>query len=194
MQRLIIYMGILSFLSSCFVGKTKRIDTALTDSSAKSIYDIQIKTLDGKGVIKLSEFKGKYVVIVNTASACGFTPQYKDLQAFHTQYKDSNIVVIGCPCNQFGNQESGTAAEIGSFCEKNYGVTFPITEKINVKGEGQHPLYAWLTQKTNNGASDFEVKWNFNKFIINPQGQLTYYFGSMVKPSDAEFKKAVNIH
>ena len=194
MQRIIIYMGILSFLSSCFVGKTKRIDTALTDSSAKSVYDIQINTLDGKGVIKMSDFKGKYIVVVNTASACGFTPQYKDLQAFHTQYKDSNIVVIGCPCNQFGNQESGTAAEIGSFCEKNYGVSFPLTEKINVKGDGQHPLYAWLTQKTNNGASDFEVKWNFNKFIINPQGQLTYYFGSMVKPQDSEFKKALNIH
>lgn len=186
-------MGILSLISSCFVGKSKKAELSVNSDSTQSFYNISIKTLDGKKDIKMSDFKGKYIVVINTASACGFTPQYKDLQAFYQTYKDSNIVLIGCPCNQFGAQESGTAAEIGSFCEKNYGVTFPLTEKIDVKGSNQHPLYAWLTQKSKNGSGDFDVKWNFNKFVINPQGQLVYYFASTVKPSDSEFRKAVGL-
>lgn len=191
MKNTIYLMGILSLITSCFVGKSKKAETTTITTSTKSIYDLSVNTLDGKGVIKLADYKGKYIVIVNTASACGFTPQYKDLQAFYSKYKDSNIVVLGCPCNQFGGQESGTALEIGSFCEKNYGVTFPLTEKLDVKGSNQNALYAWLTQKSLNGSSDFEVKWNFNKFIISPSGELVYYFASTVKPTDADFLKAI---
>jgi glutathione peroxidase len=192
MKKAIYLMGILSFLSSCFVGKAKKIEPVKDGGPHSSIYNISIKALDGQSDIKLSDYKGKYIVIVNTASECGYTPQYKDLQEFYAKYKDSNIVVLGCPCNQFGGQEPGSAPEIGSFCQKNYGVTFPLTEKIEVKGEHQHPLYQWLTHKQKNGASDFEVKWNFNKFIIDPQGNLVQYFGSGTKPGDKEFLAAVN--
>ncbi len=186
-------MGIFSLLTSCFVGKNKKVENAQSVSPTTSVYDISIKTLDENTTINLSDYKGKYIVFVNTASACGYTPQYKDLQEFYTENSAKNIVVIGCPCNQFGGQESGTAAEIGAFCQKNYGVTFPLTQKIDVKGNNAHPLYQWLTQKTKNGAGDFEVKWNFNKFIVNPEGKLTHYFGSGTKPSDAEFLKAVGL-
>lgn len=185
-------MGILSLLTSCFVGKNQKA-TATAGAPSNSIYDISIRSLDDQNEIRLSDYKGKYVVIVNTASECGYTPQYEDLQKFYSEVKDKNIVVLGCPCNQFGGQEPGTAAEIGAFCKKNYGVTFPLTTKIDVKGADAHPLYQWLTQKSKNGAGDFEVKWNFNKFIINPEGRLTYYFGSQTKPGDAEFRKAVGL-
>jgi glutathione peroxidase len=180
-------MGILTFFTSCFVGKSKKIDGAENIQPDSSIYSISLKTLDGKGTIKLSDYKGKYLVFVNTASECGYTPQYKDLQDFHLKYSDSNVVVIGSPCNQFGGQEPGTAEEIGAFCQKNYGVTFMLTEKLEVKGSNQHALYQWLTQKAKNGAGDFEVKWNFNKFVVSPEGKLLHYFGSNVKPGDQEF-------
>lgn len=190
MKNILITMGILSVLTSCFVGRSKKVDPATVQSTNTSIYDVSIMSLDGKDTIRFSDYKGKYIVVVNTASECGYTPQYKDLQEFHSKYKDSNIVLIGCPCNQFGGQEPGTPAEIGAFCQKNYGVTFTLTEKIDVKGSNQHPLYQWLTQKSKNGAGDFEVKWNFNKFVISPEGKLLYYFGSSVKPGDAEFLSA----
>ncbi len=186
-------MSLFSLLTSCFVGKSRKVENASTAVPSESIYSIGLPALDEKATIKLADYKGKYVVIVNTASECGYTPQYKDLQTFYEANKNNNIVVLGCPCNQFGGQEPGTAAEIGAFCQKNYGVTFPLTEKIEVKGSGQHPLYQWLTQKSKNGAGDFEVKWNFNKFVINPQGQLTNYFGSAVKPTDSLFLKAVGL-
>jgi glutathione peroxidase len=193
MKRILVYMGLFSLLTSCFVGKSKKVENASSNMPASSIYDISLKTLDEKGSINFSDYKGKYIVIVNTASACGFTPQYKDLQEFYSANVAKNIVVIGCPCNQFGGQESGTAAEIGAFCQKNYGVTFPISQKLDVKGSNQNALYQWLTQKVKNGAGDFEVKWNFNKFIINTEGKLTQYFSSNVKPTDAEFMKSVGL-
>ncbi len=189
MKFTIYIMGIISLISSCFTGKSRKAEQSGTSGSS-SIYDISIKSLDGKSVINFADFKGKYVVVVNTASECGYTPQYKDLQDFYSKYSDSNVVVIGCPCNQFGAQEPGTAEEIGAFCQKNYGVSFPMTEKIDVKGSNQHQLYQWLTQKSKNGAGDFEVKWNFNKFIIGKDGKLLYYFGSSVKPGDSEFLSA----
>jgi glutathione peroxidase len=194
MKRTILIMGILSFLSSCFVGKSKKLDNTNQTMSNNSIYDIKLKSLDGTSDINLADYKGKYIVVVNTASECGFTTQYEGLQSFYAKYKDQNIVVLGCPCNQFGGQEPGSANEIATFCQKNYGVTFPLTEKLDVKGENIHPLYQWLTQKKNNGTEDFTVKWNFNKFVINPEGQLVYYFGSNVKPNDAEFLKSVNLN
>lgn len=191
MKKSILIMGIIGFLSACFAGKAKQVQTQ--EPAAASIYDITIKTLDGKSDIRFSDYKGKYIIVLNTASECGYTYQYKDFQEFYSNYKDSNIVVIGCPCNQFGSQEPGTPVEIGSFCQKNYGVTFPLTEKIDVKGETQHPLYKWLTTKELNGAGDFEVKWNFNKFIISPEGKLLWYFGSGTKPFDKEFMNALGL-
>lgn len=193
----LLYMGILSSLVACITGKPKRTENATTSATApapvESVYNITIPSLDGQGAINMADYKGKYLVVVNTASECGYTPQYKDLQEFYSQNKGKNIEVIGCPCNQFGGQEPGSAAEIGSFCQKNYGVTFPLSEKIEVKGANQHPLYQWLTQKSKNGLGDFEVKWNFNKFIITPEGRLSHYFGSRVKPSDSAFMAAVGL-
>jgi glutathione peroxidase len=118
-------------------------------SSKKSIYDIEINSLQGKP-INLSLFKGKKILFVNVASKCGFTPQYKELQKLHNLYEES-LVVIGVPCNQFGKQEPGNSTEINEFCQVNYGVSFLITEKISVKGNEQHPLYSWLTKKNENG-------------------------------------------
>lgn len=190
MKNIAYVMGLLSFLTSCFAGKSQKVDQSVAQAPSQSIYDIQVVSLDGTDTFNLSRYKGKYMVIVNTASECGYTPQYKDLQDFYDAKKDSGIVVIGCPCNQFGGQEPGSATEIGSFCQKNYGVTFPLIEKLDVKGAKQHPLYKWLCSKSLNGAGDFEIKWNFNKFVISPEGKLLYYFGSNVKPGDAEFVAA----
>ena len=132
----------------------------------KTIYDFSIKSLDGKSLIRLSDFKGKKLLLVNTASKCGFTPQYAELQKMHETYPDK-LVIIGFPCNQFFWQESGTAEEIASFCQKNYGVTFPLTEK-------------------NNGVEDVKVGWNFGKFLIDEQGKFIAYFPSKVKPMSPE--------
>ncbi len=183
-----ILMGLLSMLSACFTGKNKAV-TSSDISSAKSLYSIQINSLDGNE-INLAEFKGKKILFVNTASQCGFTYQYEDLEKLSKKYSGS-LVIIGSPCNQFGGQEPGSAEQIGSFCQKNYGVTFLLTEKLNVKGDSIHPLYAWLTQKNLNGSSDFSVKWNFNKFLINENGNLTHYFGSSTKPLDTEVTNAI---
>lgn len=156
----------------------------------KSFYDLSIHSLDGKSVIKFSDYKGKKILCVNTASECGYTPQYEGLQKLSEKYKDQ-LVVIGFPCNQFGGQEPGEAAEIGQFCKKNYGVTFPLTEKIDVKGTKQHEVYQWLCQKSNNGVGDYEVKWNFNKFLIDENGKFISHYGSSVKPESAELASAI---
>ncbi len=152
-----------------------------------SIYDIKINALDGKP-IDLSEFKGKYVLFVNVASKCGFTPQYKKLQELHEQYQDK-LQVIGLPCNQFGNQEPGDAKTITEFCEINYGVSFLITEKIKVKGNQKHPLYVWLTEKNNNGVSSSSVKWNFQKYLLDDNGNLVDYFFSTTSPLSQKITK-----
>ncbi|WP_452599030.1 glutathione peroxidase, partial [Pontimicrobium sp. MEBiC01747] len=134
----------------------------------QTVYDIKINNLTGQP-LDLSAYKGQHILFVNVASKCGFTPQYKDLQGLSDTYKDK-LTVIGVPCNQFGKQEPGNASEIEHFCEVNYGVTFPITEKIEVKGSGQHPLYQWLTKKEQNGVSNSNVKWNFQKYLVDPEG------------------------
>ncbi len=152
---------------------------------AKSFYDLSIKTLDGTRTIQMSELKGKKVLCVNVASECGYTPQYEGLQKLADAYKDK-LVIIGFPCNQFGGQEPGNSSEIASFCKKNYGVTFMLTEKIDVKGDKQHPVYQWLTQQALNSKSDATVKWNFNKFLIDENGNWVSYFGSAVEPMSTE--------
>jgi len=153
----------------------------------ESIYEIQVNALDGTS-IDLSEFKGKYILIVNTASECGFTGQYEDLQKLYDTYKEK-LMVIGVPCNQFGNQEPGTAKDIASFCEVNYGVTFLMTEKLDVKGENQHPLYQWLTKKSKNGKSNSTVKWNFQKYLVDTNGHLVDYYLSVTNPLSDKITK-----
>lgn len=152
-----------------------------------SLYDIKINSLIGKP-IDLKSFEGKYILFVNVASKCGFTPQYKDLQLLHDTYKEQ-LQIIGVPCNQFGGQEPGNSEVIQSFCEVNYGVTFLITEKIDVKGKDQHPLYEWLTNKDINGVSDSSVKWNFQKYVVNDKGALVDYFYSATNPTSKKITK-----
>jgi glutathione peroxidase len=153
----------------------------------QTVYDIKINSLTGQP-LDLSAYKGQHILFVNVASKCGFTPQYKDLQELSDTYKDK-LTVIGVPCNQFGKQEPGNASEIEHFCEVNYGVTFPITEKIEVKGSGQHPLYQWLTKKEQNGISNSNVKWNFQKYLVDPEGKLVDYYFSITKPTSKKIIK-----
>lgn len=155
-----------------------------------NIYDIKIDSLQGKP-INLGDFKNKHILFVNVASKCGFTPQYKDLEKLHQQYKD-DLVVVGVPCNQFGSQEPGNANEIEEFCEVNYGVTFLITEKIDVKGANQHPLYTWLTSKDFNGKKSSSVKWNFQKYLVSPEGKLIDYYFSITKPTSSKITKHIS--
>ena len=139
-------------------------------AQSKGFYDFKVKTLEGND-FDLSSLKGKKVMVVNTASKCGFTPQYKDLEEVYEKYQDV-LVIIGFPANNFMNQEPGSASDIRKFCTVNYGVTFPIMEKISVKGNDMHPLYKWLTSKKENGVMDSEVKWNFQKYLIDENGKL----------------------
>lgn len=155
-----------------------------------NIYDIKIDSLQGKP-INLGDFKNKHILFVNVASKCGFTPQYKDLEKLHQQYKE-DLVVIGVPCNQFGSQEPGSANEIEEFCEVNYGVTFLITEKVDVKGVNQHPLYSWLTSKDFNGKKSSSVKWNFQKYLVSPEGKLIDYYFSITKPLSSKITKHIS--
>ncbi|WP_438973645.1 glutathione peroxidase [Polaribacter sp.] len=154
-----------------------------------TLYDIKIDSLQGKP-IQLSDYKDKYLFFVNVASKCGFTPQYKELEKLHQEYKDK-LVVIGVPCNQFGSQEPGTSSEIEEFCQVNYGVSFLITEKVNVKGVAQHPLYQWLTSKDLNGKKNSSVKWNFQKYLVNPEGKLIDYYLSITKPLSNKITKHI---
>ena len=151
----------------------------------QTIYDFKVKDLQGKD-FDFIDLKGKKIIIVNTASKCGFTKQYEGLEKLYKKYKDQGVVVIGFPCNQFGGQEPGSSEEIASFCNANYGVTFPIMAKINVKGNEQHPIYQFLTHKDHNGVLDAKVSWNFNKFLIGRDGKLVKHLGSRVKPLDKE--------
>lgn len=147
-------------------------------------YNFSIEGIDGKN-IDFESFKGKKVLIVNVASACGYTPQYAEMQELYEKYSD-RLVVIGFPCNDFLSQEKGSNEEIAAFCSSNFGVTFPMTTKIKVKGKEQHPIYAWLTQKSLNGVQDSKVKWNFHKYLINGDGSLYKDLPSSVTPLDQE--------
>ena len=148
------------------------------------IYDIIINDIEGKE-INLNDFKGKYVLFVNVASNCGFTRQYKDLQTLYDKYKDE-LVVVGVPCNQFGGQEPGDEEQISIFCSEKYDVTFPMTEKIAVRGSNQHPLYKWLTSKDLNGRKNSSVKWNFQKYLVDKDGNLIDYWYSLTNPTSSK--------
>lgn len=175
-------LGIIATLTGCFFGKTKTVDSkTMQNSQPKSpFFNIKLQSLEGTEV-NLADFKGKKILIVNTASECGFTPQYEELQKLQEKYPEK-LVIIGTPCNQFGGQEPGDATQIKNFCQKNYGVSFLMSEKMDVKGPKQHELYRWLTQKNVNGVLDSEVSWNFNKFLVNEEGKLLAYFPSTTGP------------
>ncbi len=152
--------------------------------NAQSIHSFKVKSIDGKQ-IDFASFKGKKILVVNTASKCGYTPQYEALEKVYEQYKDK-LVIIGFPCNQFGGQEPGTNEEIVSFCKKNYGVTFPLADKIDIKGAETAPIYQWLTQKSKNGVVDASISWNFNKFLLDENGKMIAYFPSNIKPDSED--------
>ena len=167
------------------------LSSALFFQSETSIYDFKIQALDSDKMIDFQSFKGKKILIVNVASKCGYTGQYADLEKLYQTYKDQ-LVIVGFPCNQFLGQEPGSEEEIATFCSSKYGVTFPMTTKIDVKGKDQNEIYKWLTNKELNGKDDFKVKWNFNKFLIDEDGQLIDHFPSKVKPFDEAITKYFN--
>jgi glutathione peroxidase len=177
----------LGLLLMCSLLNVQDIDTLNAPKDAQSLYDISLTDISG-APLDLSQYKGKKILFVNVASKCGFTSQYDGLQELYKTYKDK-LVVIGLPCNQFGGQEPGTAKEIESFCRANYGVDFPLSSKIEVKGASQHPIYKWLTSKSQNGVMDSTVRWNFQKYLVDENGQLIDYFYSTTKPMSSKIIK-----
>lgn len=160
-------------LFSVFASKAK------AEKLASTAYGFEFQNLDEDGKIKLSDYKGKVVMVVNTASQCGFTPQYAQLQELYKKYKDKGLVIVGVPSNDFGNQEPGTGKEIAKFCEINYGVTFPLTSKYVVSGKNAHPFFLWAASKL---GAETVPKWNFHKYLISRQGKLVDYFSSNTTP------------
>lgn len=158
--------------------------TLFAFTMASSIYDFKVLGLEGQE-IDFSKYKGKKILIVNTASKCGYTPQYEELEALHKKYKDK-LVIIGFPANNFGGQEPGSNTEIKEFCKRNYGVTFTMAEKVSVKGDDMHPLYKYLTNEAAKLGVEDPVKWNFTKFLIDENGKLAAVFPSKVKPMSEE--------
>lgn len=154
-------------------------------ASSQTIYDFKVTDIDGKE-FDLASLKGKKIMIVNTASKCGLTPQYEELEKLYETYKDQNFVIVGFPSNDFMSQEPGSNEEIKEFCTKNYGVSFPMMSKIEVKGKEMHPLYQFLTEKSKNGYSDNSVKWNFQKYLISEEGKLVKVVAPGTKPLSEE--------
>ncbi len=163
---------------------------AQAKKSMKSIYDIPVKTIDGKATT-LGEYKGKVLLIVNVASKCGYTPQYEGLEKIYKQYQTKGFTVLGFPANNFGGQEPGTEAEIVTFCSTNYGVTFPMFSKLSAKGADIHPLYKFLTEKETNPNFAGDIKWNFNKFLIDKNGNPIARFDSADKPESPKVTQAI---
>lgn len=181
----ILFLSAAAFLQNC----TQQKKEVSQDKNVimKSIYDYRVEGLDGKE-INFADFKGKKILIVNTASECGFTPQYADLETLSKDYKDK-LVVIGFPANNFGGQEPGSNAEIGAFCQKNYGVSFPLAAKVSVKGDDTAPIFKYLTEKDLNGVKNTTILWNFTKFLVDENGKLIDSFISTTKPTDNAITK-----
>ncbi|UUC44680.1 glutathione peroxidase [Flavobacterium cerinum] len=188
MKKLLFACSVLA-LFSCQIQAQNTAKTASTEKLAamntESIYQFKVKDIEGK-TFDFSKLKGKKIMVVNTASECGLTPQYEQLQKLYTQYKDKNLIIVGFPANNFGAQEPGSNKEIATFCSKNYGVTFPMMEKISVKGEDMHPLYHFLTEKSKNGLQDSQVEWNFQKYLINEKGNLVKVISPKTLPDSKE--------
>ena len=186
-KSLLLFLAITS-LWSCqnqAQNKTSTQSKSETPMSAETIYQFKVEDLDGNA-FDFSTLKGKKILVVNTASECGLTPQYEQLQAIYEKYKDKNFVIVGFPANNFGSQEPGTNAQIATFCQKNYGVSFPMMSKISVKGKDMHAVYQFLTQKAKNGLQDSDVEWNFQKYLISVNGELAKVILPRVLPTDAE--------
>ena len=181
----VVFLFVLALCVSC-VGQTKKDNKLLKNQEKQlimkeSIHQFKVKDIEGNN-FDFATLKGKKVMIVNTASECGLTPQYAQLQELYATFKDKNFVIIGFPANNFGSQEPGSNATIATFCSKNYGVTFPMMEKISVKGDNMSKLYQFLTQKSKNGLEDNEVKWNFQKYMIDEDGYLLGHVNSFKSP------------
>jgi len=190
-MKYLITMGSLLLLN-CYDTIPTKMNTATKNDiemtkASHAIYDFKVEDIQGN-TFDMKSLKGKKVMIVNTASECGLTPQFEQLQSLYSEYKDKNFIIIGFPSNDFMGQDPGTNKEIASFCQLNYGVTFPMMSKIKVKGEGIHPLFKYLTTKSENGLGDFKVEWNFQKFLINEEGQLVKVISPRTLPTDAEIK------
>ena len=192
MKKISLFIAIL-ILSSCqnqAQNNIKAMETQKPDQS-QTIYQFKVTDLYGKE-FDFSTLKGKKLLIVNTASECGLTPQYKDLEAIYSKYKDKNFVIIGFPANNFGSQEPGSNEQIAKFCQMSYGVTFPMMSKISVKGKDIHEVYKFLTQKDKNGLQDSQVEWNFQKYLINEEGELIKVLSPSVLPTDTEIVVWIN--
>jgi glutathione peroxidase len=185
-------LSIFSLMSCGSQSARQRPEGAGTTKAAAPFFDFKMPALESGEMVDFSQYKGKKIVLLNVASKCGFTPQYADWEAFYKQNNDK-VVVLGFPANNFMGQEPGTSEEIASFCSKNYGVTFPMFQKISVKGDDMAPLYRWLSQKELNGWNSDAPSWNFCKYVVNENGELMGFFPSSVKPDDAAFKKAVGL-
>ena len=186
----ILTAGLILFLGFNLAHAQKQMKTG--EKQMPSIYDFTVNDIDGNPV-KLDQYKGKAVLIVNVASKCGNTPQYEGLQDLYKKYGDKGLVILGFPANNFGGQEPGTNEEIKDFCTTNYGVTFPIFSKISVKGEDIHPLYKYLTSAETDPEFAGDITWNFNKFLINPSGKIVARFDSKDKPESEKVVKAIQI-
>jgi glutathione peroxidase len=191
MKNSFIAIVLTTLLFSCQNKAQNNVSSVATNNISmekETIYQFKVTDLNGDE-FDFSTLKGKKIMIVNTASECGLTPQYKDLETIYEKYKDKNFVIIGFPANNFGSQEPGSDKEIATFCKKNYGVTFPMMSKISVKGNDMHKLYQFLTQKSKNGLEDSEVQWNFQKYLINENGELEKVISTRTLPTDASVIK-----
>lgn len=189
-KNIILFFFITSMISCSNTKSTKEVDTNTINKTYQSIHDFSMESIEGKN-ISLADYKGKVLVIVNTASKCGLTPQYKEIEAFYKKYQSKGVEVLGFPANNFLSQEPGDNGQIAQFCEQNYGVTFQMFSKISVKGKDIDPLYSYLTNKSQNGAIDAPVSWNFQKFIIDKQGKVVAFFPPKTTVNDAEFIKEI---
>jgi glutathione peroxidase len=189
MKKLVTLFSVVALFFSCQNQAQKKQTTTATATTIpmakETIYQFKVEDLSGDS-FDFSTLKGKKILVVNTASECGLTPQYEQLQAIYEKYKDKNFVIVGFPANNFGAQEPGSNSEIATFCQQNYGVSFLMMAKISVKGGDMHPVYQFLTQKSKNGLQDSEVQWNFQKYLINENGELAKVVSPRVLPTDAE--------
>jgi glutathione peroxidase len=188
----LVTISFFTLLSACFNANqvaSRPVQVPTAKKMSTSIFQFTVNALDGKPV-SLEQFRGKKIIVLNVASKCGFTPQYADWEKYYAANKE-RIVILGFPANDFLSQEPGSSEEIAVFCEKNYGVTFPMFEKVHVKGDGIAPIYRWLTDPAQNGWNSQEPTWNFCKYLVNEKGELTHFFASNVKPDSPEFLSAL---
>ncbi|MTG98630.1 glutathione peroxidase [Myroides albus] len=189
MKKLLIAVCLIATTSFTLANITPTINIEIMNKqkTEKTIYQFKVKDINGKE-FDFATLKGKKILIVNTASECGLTPQYKQLQSLYNEFGGEDFVIVGFPANNFGAQEPGSNQEIATFCEANYGVTFPMMEKISVKGDDIAPIYEFLTQKKRNGVTDSQVEWNFQKYLIDEQGHLVKVINPRILPTDPEIK------